>query len=801
MDINHPINCVDLNALLHLSRQKHTNETSNKTTKAFKEKQDITFQILSWYQQDEYCLETKRKIYKIKIFGVTDTNEKIHLNVNNFQPFFFVELPEDKPSSFANKYMLSLVKSMSDVIKNSYDKYEIIKKHKLQGFTANKLFNFILITLHNKQSMYDITKLIQNGVYVEGQTYVLQICESNIDPFMKYMHTNNIKGAGWVKISKDKYEYIEDTDEITSIQDINITCNYKHLVSVDIFKIADFDTAYFDIECTSSDGSFPLATRDGDKIIQIGTTISKFSSLNNSKKHIITLGTCADIEDTVVVQCSTEKEVLLEWIKYIKEQNPDIIAGYNILGFDFEYMKNRSIYLGIGDEFSKLSRLKDEYGDIQKCVWKEAKLNSSAMGDNLLKYYDMVGRVIIDIYKYVQRDYKLTSYKLDNVVSNFIKETITNITNIDNVCVLHTTKTDGITIGQYIKINYIDGHSQDEYNNGKKYKILKIDASNKSLTIDGNIDTDLLMGKGYKISWSQAKDDIKPFEIFSKQKGTMYDRSIIAKYCIQDCLLCDKLMSKLQILTNSIGMANVCYVPMSYLFTRGQGIKIYSLVCIKCKEYNHIIPNADKTENEDEEDIIHDFVNYDDDYDNNKEIDKYEGATVLTPKPKVYYEPISVLDFASLYPRSMIEKNLSHECLVMNDSVYGNLDDYVYNEITYSTDTEEYKRTRKTEFDIIYKYSGNDNYIVNKLNKDEYKVFNNKNWLVAHIKFEETIKVTKYTTDKFAQHKNGTKGIMPKILLYSFSTKQREKLRKFLPVAVVDAATRLFFMLDESLPV
>jgi hypothetical protein len=39
----------------------------------------------------------------------------------------------------------------------------------------------------------------------------------------------------------------------------------------------------------------------------------------------------------------------------------------------------------------------------------------------------MTGRVIIDLMKVVQRDYKLSSYSLDNVASVFIRDKITNI--------------------------------------------------------------------------------------------------------------------------------------------------------------------------------------------------------------------------------------------------------------------------------------------------------------------------------------------------------------------------------------
>ena len=75
-----------------------------------------------------------------------------------------------------------------------------------------------------------------------------------------------------------------------------------------------------------------------------------------------------------------------------------------------------------------------------------------------------------------------------------------------------------------------------------------------------------------------AKDDVKPDDIFRLQKGSASDRCIIAEYCIQDCELVNKLISRLCVVNNSIGMSNVCIVPLSYLFLRGQGIKIFSLV-------------------------------------------------------------------------------------------------------------------------------------------------------------------------------------------------------------------------------
>ena len=51
--------------------------------------------------------------------------------------------------------------------------------------------------------------------------------------------------------------------------------------------------------------------------------------------------------------------------------------------------------------------------------------------------------------------------------------------------------------------------------------------------------------------------------------------------------------------------------------------------------------------------------------------DGYEGAIVLTPKPNIYFEPITVLDFASLYPSEMIASDLSHDRIIEDECWLG----------------------------------------------------------------------------------------------------------------------------------
>ena len=82
---------------------------------------------------------------------------------------------------------------------------------------------------------------------------------------------------------------------------------------------------------------------------------------------------------------------------------------------------------------------------------------------------------------------------------------------------------------------------------------------------------------------------------------------------MMDVVLCHELLNKLSILTNNIGMANVCLNPLSWIIHRGQGIKILSLTAFFLKKNNYLLPYL-----------------YKDTFDK----DGYEGAVVLNPNPE-----------------------------------------------------------------------------------------------------------------------------------------------------------------------
>ena len=165
---------------------------------------------------------------------------------------------------------------------------------------------------------------------------------------------------------------------------------------------------------------FPIPTVTGNYVTQIGTSFKRFTDEDFCMKHIITLKECAPIkkENTIVECYNTEKEVLLAWVRLFVKTDPDIIYSYNGDKFDWWYLYERAKLLGISEQFEMgFSRLQ-EY----PCEMKKEKFSSGAYGTSFYNRFKIPGRINFDILIHIQRELKLSSYKLDFVAEKYLKE-------------------------------------------------------------------------------------------------------------------------------------------------------------------------------------------------------------------------------------------------------------------------------------------------------------------------------------------------------------------------------------------
>lgn len=66
--------------------------------------------------------------------------------------------------------------------------------------------------------------------------------------------------------------------------------------------------------------------------------------------------------------------------------------------------------------------------------------------------------------------------------------------------------------------------------------------------------------------------------------------------CIQDTALLQQLVDKQLILTNIMQLANVTFVPIGFLTTRGQTIKVYSQLLRKSRQMDFLVPHTNFNE-------------------------------------------------------------------------------------------------------------------------------------------------------------------------------------------------------------
>ena len=649
-------------------------------------KGDIVFQAIQWEGMDYEDAEEEVQSYLIKAYGVNREGATVSVNITGYTPFFFIKI-----NRVLNRYEIFRFRdTMSLKFREQFVDVKMMSKKDFWGFHNNQSFMFLRFTFRTISAFRQAIKYFSKPVAILSKMpYRYQLYESNIEPILRFMHIRNILPADWISITN----YDINTGLYPTRCQIDISCKWTNIEPFHLEMIAPLTVASFDIECSSSHGDFPVARKNykkvayelleyygkhvddfdfmrnivneivsifdekspgvlskvftknklldvrkvvqsnideiiailkgnlrnaaadfkqmsrdnilksltskfgdyneqqqwegifpplqGDGIIQIGTTVHTYGSTECHFKHIVTLGTCDKIDGVEVEECETERELLLKWRDVIRKIDPDIMTGYNIFGFDMMYMYQRAQENGIQNQFLEIGRV-----HATRSPYVEKFLTTSALGDNLFRYIDIQGVVLIDLMKQVQRDHKLDSYKLDAVASHFLK---------------------------------------------------------------------------------MRKNDVHPSEIFALQKGSAADRKRIAQYCIQDCALCNRLLMKLETVANNIGMANVCSVPLQYIFMRGQSIKIFSLIARQCREENHLIPTVTPKNKE----LLED------------EEDSYEGAIVLDPQEGIYLnDPVCVLDYASLYPSSMISENLSHDSIVLNPK-YDNIPGVEYLDITF----------------------------------------------------------------------------------------------------------------------
>lgn len=345
---------------------------------------EIVFQVVSWETNDE-------DQYEITLYGRTKDGKSVSLTTP-FEPYFFIQIP---PWTTAEALWVELKPFVSNKT------LDIIQGVSTHGFTNSTKKNFMKLNFKTHADM--------RSFVWKCKSKRLKIFESSIDPLLRFMHRTNIQSTGWVSCTHYEQDYNTKCE-------IQVFCpEWRNLKPVDDDSIAPLKISSIDIECYSSTGNFPDPNVKDDTLFQIALTTKTYGS-DKIQKVCFSLGN-VDRSDAII-QCSTEKDLLDKFTEYINDIDPDIITGWNIFGFDMEYIIKRMILCGCEPYTRCMGKRREKESNL---VVKQ--LASGALGENYLKMVPMAGRYIFDLFQIIKAEHKLESYSLNNVSLQFLGDT------------------------------------------------------------------------------------------------------------------------------------------------------------------------------------------------------------------------------------------------------------------------------------------------------------------------------------------------------------------------------------------
>ena len=347
----------------------------------------VIFQALTWEARDT------DDEHLISILGKTEDGKSVCVTTV-FEPYFFVKLPRGTTQQEVRLLYNDLEKLRPDHVTS----YSLTQQKDVWGFQNNEKFAYMRL---NFKTLADRRKV--NSVFMYNDSFKqFHVYESNLDPVLRLMHRTGIQSTGWLDTGPECVR-----SHLANV-DIDLWCNeWSTMKPVERDDIAPFVVASVDIECNSSTGKFPDADIPGDACFQIAVSLCTFGSDEPYEKVCLCY---KKTEGPGVVSFETEREMLEAFQKYIQEKDVDIITGWNIFGFDLEYIYKRAMFTKCSSSFYNLGKLRDTPTELLL-----KKLSSSALGDNFLKLLPMSGRFIFDMFHEVKKGYKLDSYKLNEV--------------------------------------------------------------------------------------------------------------------------------------------------------------------------------------------------------------------------------------------------------------------------------------------------------------------------------------------------------------------------------------------------
>lgn len=517
---------------------------------------DLEFQIIEWWAQDEpgddveerfeeaeeceYCTRKEDycrcnlDTYTIRCFGVTEDGTSVTCQIKNYKPFYYIKVPGDFNRLKLQKF-LSYVESGQSLKYYPAALFKESGKHKSIVVEKKDLFGF------RNGRTYKFVKLVFNNYAAMSKSRYL---------FKKAV---NIPG---VTSKPTKFKLYESNFEpfmrYCHIKDI-LMAGWIRLPAGKYRKTRDTASTHVEVEIDKRDVVSNKSKQSMAPFLQASWDIEVYS-------HDYTFPSPKRRENEIFQIATTykyhgDKEILVKHLLTLKHCAP------------------------IDDPLVVVEECATERDLIKRWVDTVSRMDPDIFytynGDSFDCMY-LVERALLCGLAVKEQRYGREVYK------GYVMDKLSRMTGTP--CELRKEYFSSSAYGDsdFYRM-YVPGRLNYDllihYKRGmKKYSSYKLDSIAGEILKEGKHDV-------------SAKDIFKCYE-----KGSRDDICKIGSYCIQDTELLQKLVDKQLILTNIVQLANVTFVPIGFLTTRGQTIKVYSQLLRKSRQMDFLVPHTNFNE-------------------------------------------------------------------------------------------------------------------------------------------------------------------------------------------------------------
>ena len=420
--------------------------------------------------------------------------------------------------------------------------------------------------------------------------------------------------------------------------------------------LAPLVVASFDIECVPTRGTkFPRPECTGDQLVQIGVSFGVVGR-GVARRAVICLGETSPVtlretgEPVEIIACKTERGVLQAFADMMLEASPDIVTGYNIFGFDFRYMADRALrveafisspnFEAVLAAWHATRRAHREYEDAKfqnNGTAAAAALNSLAYVNVYVPSWNKTPRVpavphaMRALLDYETEEELLEAYDYFHSMRGGDLFSFNWCARLSSRCKLDIVILSSNALGE----NELFRFDMPGACTFDLFLYVKSNVSMGSYKLSSVCD---------KFIPGRNKVDLDYKTMFQHYQSEDPDlRAVVAEYCSMDCDLPILICEATGWIGDIVEMSRVCYTSLPDLVTRGQQVKVYSQIARYAEQWGFA--------------MNHEVVV--------PPVGGYEGATVLEPNAGYYRVPIATLDFASLYPSIMQAHNLCFSTYIM----------------------------------------------------------------------------------------------------------------------------------------